>query len=245
MNESSDSMHIEVILTAQEMVEYDLQGKTAVVIDTLRAASTIVAALYNGARAVEPKADIAGARERAAELRPGEYLLGGERDSIKADGFHKGNSPREYVCEVIQGKTLILSTTNGTMAIQQAKRAGRVLIAAFVNVGVTMEEAVRLQNDLVLCCSGTQGHFSLEDFVTAGAMIAYLKELGVEIRGDDRVQAAVLLYEHCKTDLVALISCSQNGIRLVEMGLLEDIIFCAQKDMLPLLCYFDGERILA
>lgn len=238
-------MHIELILTAQEMVEYDLHGKTAVVIDTLRATSTIVAALYNGAMAVEPKTDIASAWQRAAEFRPGEYLLGGERDSIKVDGFHNGNSPREYVDEVIRGKTLILTTTNGTVTIQQAMAAERVLIAALVNVGVTMEEVVCLQNDLVLCCSGTRGHFSLEDFVTAGAMIAHLRELGVEIQGDDRVLAAMLLYDRYKTDLVELMSCSQNGIRLVEIGLLEDIVFCAQKDRLPLLCYFDGERILA
>lgn len=238
-------MQVEIILTANEMQHAALRGKTAVVIDTLRATSTIVSALYHGAKAVEPKASIAEAWERARELAPGEFLLGGEREGVKVDGFDLGNSPREYLPQVVGGKTMILSTTNGTLTIQRTMDAAEVLIGALTNATATVEGVVRSGNDLVLCCSGTKGHFSLEDFVTAGAMIARLKDLGIEVEGDDRVQTAWCLYERYADDLVELMSCSQNGVRLVEIGLTGDIDHCAQQDRFPILCRFDGNRIWA
>ncbi|AZR74395.1 hypothetical protein BBF96_13965 [Anoxybacter fermentans] len=236
-------MQVEIILTVNEMEDQLLVGKTAVVIDTLRATSTIVTALYYGAKLVEPKAGIVEARNRGKELKEGTYLLCGERNGIKVEGFDLGNSPLEYQPQVVSGKTVILSTTNGTKTIQRAMLAHRVLIGSLLNRSITMEEAINLGKDLVLCCSGTQGHFSLEDFVTAGAMISYLKNKGIQIQGDDRVQTAWLLYERYADDLVELMSCSQNGSRLVNIGQKADIEFCAQLDFFPLLCYFDGERV--
>lgn len=236
-------MQVDIILTANEMADFLLTGKTAVVIDTLRATSTIVTALYHGAKVVEPKAGIGEVERRVAELRDGEFLLGGERQGIKIDGFHLGNSPREYQPELVGGKQVILSTTNGTLTVRRAMAAEHILIGALLNLRATMEEVCRLGRDLVLCCSGTQGNFSLEDFVTAGAMVVQLKRLGVEVEGDDRVQTAALLYERYCDELVELMSCSQNGIRLVEIGLTGDIEFCAAEDRFPIVCRFDGERI--
>lgn len=236
-------MQVEMILTANEMRHAALRGKTAVVIDTLRATSTIVSALYHGAIAVEPKAEMEEVWARVQELQPGTFVLGGEREGMKVDGFDLGNSPREYQPAMVKGKTVILSTTNGTITIRRAMEAETVLIGALTNATVTVEEVRRLGKHLVLCCSGTKGHFSLEDFVTAGAMIDRLKNLGIEVEGDDRVQTAWHLYRCYADDLTTLMSCSQNGVRLVEIGLASDIAFCADQDTFPIVCRFDGKRI--
>ncbi len=236
-------MRVEIILTGKEIDEFYLPGKTAIVIDTLRATSTIVTALYNGARVVEPMMGIYEARQRSQDLEIGTYLLCGEREGVKISGFDLGNSPLEYQPDVVSGKRVICSTTNGTMTIQKVSKAKFVLISSFLNQAATMDEVIRLGQDLILCCSGTKGHFSLEDFVTAGAMVSELNARGVKIYGDDRIQTARLLYERYKDDLVELMSCSQNGSRLVEIGNYRDIKFCAQRNIYPLVCYFTGQII--
>lgn len=240
-------MHVEIFFTANEMEDQQLRGKTAVVIDTLRATSTIVTALYNGAKAVEPTVEVAEAFRRGKELSAGTYVIGGEREGLKVEGFDLGNSPRDYLPPIVEGKTVILSTTNGTNTIRRARAADYVLIGSLLNAQAIMEEAVKIGKDLVLCCSGTKGHFSLEDFVTAGAMVERLQKLGVEVKGDDRVSTARLLYERYtdQNELAELVSCSQNGMRLVEIGLSDDIDYCIRQDSKPVVCYFDGQSILA
>lgn len=234
-------MHVEIILTVKEMRDQLLSGKTAVVIDTLRATSTIVTALANGAVGIEPLPEIDDARRRGKELAFGTYLLCGEREGQKIEGFDLGNSPLEYQPEIVQQKKVILSTTNGTLTIARASTAKRILIVSLLNKSSTMDEVIEVGDDLVLCCAGTKGHFSLEDFVTAGAMISDLKEKGISVIGDDKIQAACSLYEHNQNDLVELFSCSQNGLRLLAIDRLPDIQFCSQENIFPLVCrYTEG-----
>ena len=239
-------MRVEIFFTAQEMQDQHLRGKTVVVIDTLRATSTIVTALFNGAMAVEPKIEVNESFKRAKELQAGSYVIGGEREGLKVQGFDLGNSPRDYQPSVVEGKIVILSTTNGTNTITRAKAAEHVLIGSLLNAHTVMDGAARLGNDLILCCSGTKGNFSLEDFVTAGAMVERLQKLGVDVKGDDRVSTARMLYERYSepAELQELISCSQNGMRLIEIGLEEDIAYCVRQDSMPLMCYFNGTAIL-
>ena len=181
--------------------------------------------------------------QRGQELGQSRYLLCGERNGVMVEGFDKGNSPQEYQSDKIKDKVIILSTTNGTKTIQHAKAADHFLIGSLLNKSVTMEEVIALEKELMLCCSGTQGHFSLEDFVTAGAMINYLKEKGIKFQGDDRVQTAWLLYKRYADELSYLMSQSQNGSRLVKIGQQKDIEFCAREDIYPILCYGVGDYI--
>lgn len=238
-------MLVEILLTVNEMQAHLLKGKTAVVIDTFRATSTITTALYNGASEILPKEGINEVWEQVKRFNYGYdmYLLGGERGGIQLEGFHLGNSPLEYSREVVQDKTIVISTTNGTKAIQRGLAADHLLIGSLLNSRATMERVAELGQDLVLCCSGTRGNFSLEDFVTAGAMVFDLYQMDLSIEGDDRIQTARLLYERYADDLVEMMSCSQNGTRLLQIDRLADIEFCAQKDCYPIVCTCQSNNI--
>lgn len=238
-------MQVKIFCTVKEIEADLLKGKTAVVIDTLRATSTIVTALHNGANAVLPKEEVNQVWEQANRSYCGSdlYLLGGERGGLRLEGFHLGNSPLEYTREIVQDKNILLSTTNGTKAIQRGLAADHLLIGSLLNSRATMERVAEFGLDLVLCCSGTQGNFSLEDFITAGAMVFDLYQMGLSIEGDDRIQAARLLYERSANDLVKVMSSSQNGTCLLQFGRLEDIDFCAQKDRYPIVCTCQNDNI--
>lgn len=236
-------MQVEIILTVKEMNADDLTKKTVVVIDTLRATSTIVTALANGALGVEPMVEIIDAQQRGDELAAGTYLLCGEREGQKIRDFDLGNSPLDYLPEVVRQRQVILSTTNGTLAITRASVAKRVLIAALLNKTATMDEVIKSGDDLVLSCSGTKGAFSLEDFVTAGAMIADLKRRGITVTGDDRILAAYLLYDKYRHNLVEILRSSQNGQRLIELGRGADIQFCSREDVFFVVCRYADKII--
>lgn len=239
----SDRMRVKITLAADEVEKDLLAGNTAVVIDTLRATSTIVTALNNGAKFVEPVVEIWEAQARGEELPEGSYLLCGERSGDKIVGFHLGNSPFDYSPEVVQNKILILSTSNGTRTIHRTIPADKILVGSLLNEEITMKEVIRLGKDLVLCCSGDNGDLSLEDFVTAGAMISTLLNQGIQIEGDDRIQTARSLYEKYADELVELISNSRNGKRLMRLGKIDEIIFCTDRNHCPIICYFDGAKI--
>lgn len=167
-------MNIDVLFKPGDINEGALKGKAAVVFDVLRATSTIVTALANGCRTVIPVEEIAEAIEIARALKePAEnILLGGERGGERVPGFPHGNSPLEYTQEVVTGKVLVLTTTNGTRAIRRAARDASVLFTgSLLNARAVAHELWRLQVDAALVCAGTNGHFSLEDALAAGVVI--------------------------------------------------------------------------
>lgn len=236
-------MHIHVISSVNEARTEELQNKTVIVIDVLRATSTMLTALAEGSRAIIPVETV----NQAKQLQRTGELLGGERFCKKISGFDFGNSPLEYQSEKIADKTVIMTTTNGTRAIQKASKAGHVLIGGFLNAASCAEKAFRLSDEIVLVCAGTQDVFALEDGLCAGMLISELLRLNAESppRGTEQNQmppeqvndfglAMLHAYRSVQDRLQETLLATSNGKRLSKIGFHDDVIYCAQTNLYKL-----------
>ncbi|MEK8132755.1 2-phosphosulfolactate phosphatase [Paenibacillus filicis] len=234
-------MNIQVISSVNEARTDDLQHKTVIVIDVLRATSTILRALDAGCSQVIPVETVNQAKSLH---RPGE-LLGGERFCKKIPGFDLGNSPLEYTSELVDGKTIIFTTTNGTRAIQKASKAGHILIGGMLNAEACARKAAMLYGDIVMLCAGTQDVFSLEDGLCAGLLIEELLKLQAEglIRSaagtgggsltvDDFGLVMLQAYRHVRGNLEGALLSGVGGKRLSRIGFHDDVVYCAQVSIL-------------
>jgi 2-phosphosulfolactate phosphatase len=238
-------MKIDLAFTPFELEKKDLTGKAVVVIDSLRATSTMVTAFENGCAGFIPVATIEEARELAAALKDPHILLGGERGARALEGFQVGNSPRDYSPEKVRGKTVVMTTTNGTRALVAAKKAGEVYIGAFLNLSAVCLRLREGGRDAIIACSGEKNLFCLEDFVCGGAMIACLCGNGDSPVLTDAARAAKILYEHFSADICAMLEGSEWGQYLEGVGLGEDVRICARIDSSRLVpVYRDGKVFL-
>jgi 2-phosphosulfolactate phosphatase len=234
--------HLEVLFSPAEfaaLAQRDLSNTICVVFDVLRATSTMVTALANGAEAVIPVEGIAEAL--AVRKRQSDVLLGGERDGVRITSeltgsidFDLGNSPREYTRDKVQGRTIVITTTNGTRALRACAHAKLVLAASFLNLRATAE---RLEHgaDLLLICSGTYEEAAYEDSLGAGALcdLVWSRYAGEAIA--DSALMARRLYRLEQKDLLAGLEQSRNGTRLLQKPeLKEDVAFCARRDVVVL-----------
>ena len=155
-------MKIDVIDIAGNITQEKVKGKTAIIIDVLRATSVITTALANGVKAIYPYKDIESVLENSKkDTNP---LLCGERKGIKIAGFDCGNSPLEYSKELIEGRNMYMTTSNGTRAIEKsAIGAERIYIASFLNIGRIVKQIIEDNKDTVIICSGTDDNFSLDE----------------------------------------------------------------------------------
>jgi 2-phosphosulfolactate phosphatase len=229
-----------------------LKGGVAVVVDVLRATTVMVHALDNGCEAVIPCAEIEEAQAVAAGLPPGTAILGGERGGLPIPGFDLGNSPGDYTREVCEGKTLVMTTTNGTRAILACLDAERVYIASFANLKATSDELMVqfLKKDhghaIHIVCAGTEGFISLEDSLLAGAITRNLTETTLlnfgttSPLGNDEalivlsqwLGAAQAFREGPLWDLLKL---GRGGQNVKRIGLEKDIKVAAEVDRLPII----------
>lgn len=227
----------------------ELNGGAVVVIDVLRATTTIIHAVAAGAREVIPCLEIDEAWRAAAGYPPGEALLGGERGGVKIDGFDLGNSPEEYNRATVGGKTVVLTTTNGTRAMMLCRQAKRVLVGAFVNASA-VARALLLEERVHLLCAGTDGEITREDVLFAGRVAHHLlSDLpGYEPQQNDPCRLAHECYQNLLAadgidlsagansrleEIAALtheLRHSQGGRNLIEVGLEHDIGVAAQVD---------------
>lgn len=230
---------LEVLFTPAELgalAQRDLRETVCVVFDVLRATSTMVAALANGARAIVPVADIPAAL--AARERQPEVLLAGERNGLRIRGnltggveFDLGNSPREFTPERVRGRTIVMTTTNGTRALRACAGARQVLIGALVNLEAVAAQLHRTQpQHLLIVCSGTLDQAAFEDTLAAGALCELVWPLYGEGEVADSAQIALHAYRPHATDLSAALSLARNGRRLRQNPeLSEDVAFCATR----------------
>src|SRR4030066_242814 len=165
-------MKINVLFSPLGADELSFTGRTTVVIDVLRASSTIVAALSNGAKEVVPVGTVEFAVKVSGGIFGGQALLGGERNTKKIEGFALGNSPSEYTKEVVNGKSIVFYSTNGSRAIVKAKYSANLFICSFNNLKALAKHLKKLNEDVIILCSGNNNFFSLEDSVCAGMLIS-------------------------------------------------------------------------
>ena len=217
----------------EALAQTDLSGTTCVVLDILRATSSMITALANGAEQILPVATIEEAL--AAKAEHPEALLCGERDGLRITAaqtggteFDLGNSPREYIAEIVAGKTLITTTTNGTRALRACANAEHTLVASFLNLTATAEHLRAMApENLVLVCSGTYEDAALEDTLAAGAIADLLQEQFNEC--DDATQAARLLFTSAPVEETILQA--KNAQRLLSLpDLAADVGHCLQID---------------
>jgi 2-phosphosulfolactate phosphatase len=167
-------MRIDVAFTPAGLSRMEVAGRTVFVIDVLRATTTMCAALANGARACVPVGSIDDAMRLAQTLERREILLAGERGSVRIEGFDLGNSPLEMTAQAVHGKTVIMTTTNGTEALLATGLAAGVYIAAGVNLSAAVaraKEVLAEADDLLVLCAGREGEFGLDDAYAAGRLI--------------------------------------------------------------------------
>jgi 2-phosphosulfolactate phosphatase len=225
----SRAREVLVHLLPELAVPERLAGAVAVVIDVLRATTTIVHALAAGCCAVRPCADVEEARQLAGQMRAGKVVLAGERDGLPLPGFDAGNSPGEFTAARCRGTTLVLTTTNGTKALVRAAAAGRALVAAFVNFSAVCEQLRQEARPIHVLCAGNAGEVALEDTLLAGALVDWLCD-GGEVRLNDGARLAWDCFEHHGRVLDGALALSAGGARLRELGYDDDVRAAGRVD---------------
>jgi 2-phosphosulfolactate phosphatase len=224
---------VTVFFTVGEVGGYALQEHTAVVIDVLRATSTVVAALAAGAEAIYPVVSVEDAVKLATSLGRKDTLLAGERGGRIVAGFDLGNSPAEFTPGSVGGKRVVMSTTNGTAALVAASAAERVVIAAYVNLRA-VTDAVAGAERVAIVCAGREGRFCVADALCAGILVMRLRaRLEAALELDDAGWAALALATVHTPHPDFLLRCS-SGAALASIGLAEDVRWCARDDVLDL-----------
>lgn len=241
MNDSRPSLH--TCFSPALLHLYDVNDSIVVIIDVFRATSTIASALQNGARCVIPVDTVAKAVEMSKRV---EGIAAGERDGKIAEGLEHGNSPLEYTREFIEGKTLVLTTTNGTRLLHMALENGAdtIITGSFPNLSSVCQYLISQKKNVVLGCAGWKDRFNLEDTLFAGAVIHHVQE-HFTIHCDSSLTAK-LMYEQQQNDLHQFVPLLTHYHRLVErFGLIEDIRFCITADVTNVLpIYRNGKLVI-
>lgn len=240
--------HVSTHFLPDHVQPEELAGGVAVVIDVLRATTTIVRALSEGATAVIPCGEIEAARALAGTYPPSTVLLGGERGGQPIAGFDLGNAPVEYSRDRVEGKTVVLTTTNGTRALLRAQTAERVLVAAFANLTAVVAALANERRSIHLVCSGSEGELSLEDLLLAGAISSRLVARRGDIRLSETSLVARTLFEgsgRLEGDRLALFRSARGGQTLLRIGREEDLLWAAQCDTSTVVPERSGTAIVA
>ncbi|NCR10046.1 2-phosphosulfolactate phosphatase family protein [Microcystis aeruginosa] len=209
----------------------------AVVIDVLRATTTIATALNAGAEAVQTFSDLKTLMQVSDSWQPEKRLRAGERGGAKVEGCDLGNSPLDCTPDLMKGRRLFISTTNGTRALQRVEESPIVITAAMINRQAAVNYLLDKQPDTVwIVGSGWEGGYSLEDTACAGAIADALQEQSGQMAiGNDEVIAAIALYRQWQNDLLGMFHSCSHGQRLLRLHCQEDLKYCANIDSLDVL----------
>jgi 2-phosphosulfolactate phosphatase len=209
-----------------------LRDSVCVVVDVIRATSTIATALAHGASGIRPVASVGEAEQLKAQ-RP-DLLLAGERHGRALPGFDLGNSPRAMTPETVAGRELILTTTNGTQALAACRGARAIVTASLLDLSATANKLRALGPPWILVCAGFEGDFGLDDAIVTGALAEAL----------DEPSPFAALYRSVRHDLAATLLHSQAGQELVTIGLQDDVPFCAERDRFALVPILGEDGVL-
>lgn len=229
---------LDVCFTPELIHLYELKGRVVVVVDILRATSSMVTGLAHGLEKIIPVSTLAECQEWAKHG----YLTAAERDGQKAEGFDLGNSPFSYMEDFVKGKTLAMTTTNGTHAIRLSEAADQVVVGAFLNVSSVAAYLAKQQKDVLVVCAGWKGKFNLEDTLFAGALAHKLQ--GSFTFENDATLASSHLYAAAQNDLMHFLSTASHVQRLQNLHIIKDIAFCLQPDVYDIVPILEGDFLV-
>jgi len=238
---------LNVFLSPTELSPGAVLGQVVAVIDVLRASTSIATALANGARSVVPVESADVAIMHAKQFERSEVVVAGELKMQPISGFDLGNSPASFTQEAVRGKTIMLTTTNGTRALTGMIGARDVVVAAYVNhaaVVAMLRTAVRADTDVAIVCAGDEGHFSLEDAACAGR---YVRSLSQRNRStvvlNDAACACEIIDRKYGDNITKILRDSSHGKALAEAGFGEDLELCAALDSQPVVPIYQDRQI--
>ncbi len=224
-------MKLDVYLAPAELGERNLVGTVAAVIDVLRATSTIVEAVANGARTIFPATDMDDAMRLAQTIGRSDVLLCGERGARKIEGFDLGNSPLEFTSDAVADKLVVMTTTNGTPALVSGQAADRCIVASYLNLSAAARDLSTSGKPIVIMCAAREGRFSLDDALCAGSLIRALRDgYDGRVRMNDAALAASALEKRYRAHLAAVMRRTAAARQIVEAGHADDIDYCLTRD---------------
>ncbi|MDB9775319.1 2-phosphosulfolactate phosphatase [Vicingaceae bacterium] len=242
--ENPDAEHlrkVEVCLSpALFPVYYSNKNCVVVVIDVFRATSAIVTAFDNGIKEIIPVSSL----EEAKEYKEQGYYVGAERKGEIIEGFDFGNSPFSYMQEKLRGETVVLTTTNGTKALNRAKAADRVIVGSFLNLTAVIEYLKSEKKDVLLLCAGWRDRYNMEDTLFAGAVVEGLIQDPLFGNLADSATASMHLYQVAKSDLNEYLKDSSHRRRLARLNLEKDIVYCLQRDISSNVPILEGNALV-
>lgn len=235
-------MKIDIIISGDDINEAKLKGKIAVVIDMFRATSVIITALNNGCCKIMPFLTIEETMKASEEIGRSNCILGGERKAVKIDGFDVSNSPLEYTEALVKDKTVLMTTTNGTKTLTKSTAADEILIAAMINAKAIAKEIISLNKDVVIVNAGTNGNFSMDDYICSGYIINKILEEKQSVDLSDISKTAHMIYESHQ-DILSYVKNAEHYSIMKSLALDKDIEYCMQKDIIDIVPKYDGAEI--
>jgi 2-phosphosulfolactate phosphatase len=240
-------MRIDIVFTPAGLTPGEVQGRTVFVIDILRATTTMCAALSHGAKAIIPVASTEEALRLAQTIGSADVLLAGEKDCVRIPGFHLGNSPLEMTERSVRGKTIIVTTSNGTKALLATQGASAVYPTAAVNLSAAAEKArevLETDRHILILCAGREGSFGLDDAYCAGRLAAAVLGDHKPRRGlNDAAVACLDLVRRYRDSWERPLWYSRAGRQLVKLGFRDDLREAARMDAYPVLPHYHERRV--
>ncbi|MFK7899412.1 MAG: 2-phosphosulfolactate phosphatase [Cyclobacteriaceae bacterium] len=216
--------NIEICLSPDLVHLHDVKGKCVVVVDILRATSSMVSGIAHGVGSIIPVTSV----EKCKELQATGCLAAGERGGEKVAGMDMGNSPFSYMEESLKGRNIAMTTTNGTVAIEKSSEADHILIGAFLNISAVAQKVKELNQDTLIFCAGWKGRVNAEDTLFAGNLIDLITD--THMYADDATRMAYTLYKGVEDSLKEYLMQCDHAKRLERLNIRKDISFCLKKD---------------
>lgn len=223
-------MRIRAVASYEDIERRELQGKTAIMVDALRAGATIITAIHNGCDRIVP-ADEPSEAAAIKRISEGNVILCGEVGAKKVAGFDLGNSPLEYTREAVRDQVILYATSNGSAAVRYLSSAEHVLVGTFLNATAVARRACELGLDVVIVCAGMGGQFSTDDVLAMGCIIERMTAVDPDIDMDDLAKVSLKLYMEAQKNLLNALSGCASYEYLKNLKYYDDLEYCTREDM--------------
>jgi 2-phosphosulfolactate phosphatase len=239
-------VRLDVFFTHNEVKQGDTMGRLVIIVDVLRASTTVATALGNGAKTVIPVEGADAVMARAKEFEHSDVLLVGEQKMFPIPGFDLGNSPQSFTPKVVEGKTILITTTNGTRALLGVQGARDIVIASYVNftaVLAMMKVAASSNTDIAIICAGEEGSFTLEDAACAGRYVKAIPKRAESFAMNDAASASVMIEKKYGDNIAKVFKESTHGQALASAGFGDDLAAAAAVDAYPVVPIYQDRSI--